>query len=263
MTSATPSASVGGQGDPVAIKKIAFLVAKPGLSDAAFRLHWRTIHGPLVAHSPGYGALRTRYVQNHVVGPGPIGSSFNFAGMAEFWLPGGAPNEEDFSATSIYRERIRVDEMNFIDLEQTVSLAAEEVVMKAGVGRVKLIASSSRTSGLRQEDFRRMFACEYRAAVLSDARLGDRLRGWRANHVIEDSFRLPGARAAAPLPVDCIEQFWFDSDIDMRDAFGCEAYQRQIQPIADRLFSNAKRVSFQADELVFFDAGRPVPDHRN
>jgi uncharacterized protein (TIGR02118 family) len=258
MTPARPGAKAGRQGDPATIKKIAFLVAKPGLSDGAFRLHWRTIHGPLVANSPGYGAWRTRYVQNHVLGPGSIGDSFNFSGMAEFWLPGDAPNEDDFSATSIYRDRIRVDEMNFIDLEQTVSMAAEEDVMKAGVGRAKLVALSSRASGLRQDDFRRMFASEYRAAVLSDPRLSDRLRGWRVNHVIEGSFRLPGARAAASLPVDCIEQFWFDSNIDMREEFASEAYHRRIRPIADRLFSSANRQSFQAEELVFFDAGRPV-----
>jgi uncharacterized protein (TIGR02118 family) len=258
MTLAAPGGRAGRQGGPAAIKKIAFLVAKPGLSDGAFRLHWRTIHGPLVAGSPGYGAWRTRYVQNHVLGPGPIGGSFNFSGMAEFWLPGDAPNEDDFSATSIYRDRIRVDEMNFVDLEQTVSMAAEEDVMKAGIGRAKLVALSSRASGLPQDDFRRMFASEYRAAVLSDPRLSDRLRGWR----VTTSSRVRSAFRERERRPDCNEQFWFDSDIDMRDEFAAEAYHRRIRPIAARLFSSANRRSFQAEELVFFDAGRPSPDRR-
>ncbi len=77
-------------GNPMSVqyKKVAFLARRPDLSDDAFGSYWRQIHGPLVASSPGYAAYRHRYVQNHVLAPGPVGDGFAFAGMAEFWLPG-------------------------------------------------------------------------------------------------------------------------------------------------------------------------------
>ena len=64
-------------------KKIAFLAPRNGMNDAVFRRYWREIHGP-------------------------IGQGFNFAGMAEFWLP--SDNADEFVSTQIYCDRIRVDE---------------------------------------------------------------------------------------------------------------------------------------------------------
>ena len=91
------------------LKKIAFLVPRPGLSRDAFLRHWQFTHGPLVAGSPDYGKWRLRYAQNHVRGPGPVGRQFDFAGMAEFVLPGTSHNEDAFAQTSTYREHIAPD----------------------------------------------------------------------------------------------------------------------------------------------------------
>jgi uncharacterized protein (TIGR02118 family) len=46
---------------PDAVKNVAFLTRKPGLSVEEFQRHWREVHGPIAAALPG---LR-RYVQNH------------------------------------------------------------------------------------------------------------------------------------------------------------------------------------------------------
>ena len=70
------------------LKKLAFLAPKPGTTDQAFVQHWREVHGPIVALTPGYAHWRWRYVQNHVRGPGPVGTDFPYRGMAAFWLPG-------------------------------------------------------------------------------------------------------------------------------------------------------------------------------
>ena len=61
-------------------KKIAFLVPRAGMTTAAFQAYWAGTHGPTVAGSPGYGQWRLRYVQNHVLGAGPVGGPFGFAG---------------------------------------------------------------------------------------------------------------------------------------------------------------------------------------
>jgi len=232
------------------LKKIAFLVPKPGMTETAFRQYWRETHGPLVAGSPGYAAWRLRYAQNHVLGRGPVGEAFDFAGMAEFWLPGTAPNEDNFAATPIYRDRIRVDELNFIDMDRTISMTAREEVVKPGSGAVKLVVLSARAQGLVAEDFRSRYSQRARQA-LSAGGFGRHVAGWTASHVVEGTYRLPGGRAADALAVDCVEEFWFASPRDLDQAFASDVWRREIGPAMTALFGARK--SFAAEEIVFFD----------
>ena len=234
-------------------KKIAFLAPRPGLRDDAFRRYWREIHGPLVAGSPGYSAYRHRYVQNHVLAPGPIGDGFAFAGMAEFWLPG--DNEDEFALTSIYQDRIRPDEMKFINMDGTISMSAQERVLKPGGGAVKVVVLSARAAGLSTVSFRDRFASDFVQAALGEAEFSRRLLGWRVDHVVEGSFRLPGARPVSALPIDSIQSYWFNSDEDMHAAFAHLKSAERIRTVSDSIFSAASWRSFKADERVFFDEG--------
>lgn len=237
-------------------KKIAFLAPRPGMTDAAFRRYWREVHGPLVAASPGYQAYRHRYVQNHIVAAGPLGGAVAFAGMAEFWLP--RDNEDDFAATPIYRDRIRVDEMRFIDMDKTVSMSAVETIVKPGHGSVKLVVLSRRRSGLALADFHGAMSSSYRLAMLGAPGVGDRILGWTANRVVEGSFRLPGGRMTGALPIDCIEEMWFSSHDEASAVFASDGYLQAARPLAQQVFSAEGCQSFLAEELVFFDGGRPV-----
>ena len=240
----------------VQYKKVAFLAPRPAMRGDAFRSYWREIHGPLVAGSPGYAAYRHRYVQNHVLAPGPVGDAFAFAGMAEFWLPG--DNEDEFSSTSIYRDRIRPDEMEFIDMHGTVSMSAMEQVLKSGRGPVKIVVLSGRAVGANAEYFRDQFASAYVETALKVQGFGEHLRGWSVDYVVEGSFRLPGARPAAALQVDCIQNLWFDSDHEMKAAFAHLGVAQPVQAVCERIFSATSWRSFKAEELVFFDHGRAV-----
>ncbi len=237
-------------------KKIAFLAPRTGMADAAFRQYWREVHGPLVAASPGYEAYRHRYVQNHILAAGPLGGAVAFSGMAEFWLPG--DNEDEFATTAIYRNRIRIDEMRFIDMDNTVSMSAVESIFKPGRGPVKLVVLSVRRPGLALADFHNAVSSAYRLAMLSAPGVGDRILGWTANRVVEGSCRLPGGRMTGALPIDCIEEMWFSSYADAFAAFASDGYFQAVRPIAQQLFSAEGCQSFLAEELVFFDAGRPV-----
>ncbi len=237
-------------------KKIAFLAPRPGMADAAFRQYWRDVHGPLVAGSPGYQAYRHRYVQNHILAAGPIGAAPAFSGMAEFWLPG--DNEDEFATTAIYQDRIRVDELRFIDMDNTVSMSAMETIVKPGSGAVKLVVLSMRRPGLALADFHDAMRRAYRPAMLGAPGVGDRLLGWTANSVVEGSFRLPGGRKTGALPIDCLDEMWFGSYADAFAAFASDGYLQAVRAIAEKIFSAEGCQSFMAEELVFFDGGGPV-----
>lgn len=238
---------------PPQLKKIAFLTPRAGIPDREFRAYWRNTHGPVVAGSPGYAAWRLRYVQNHVLGPGPIGAPFGFAGMAEFWLPGTSPNEDAFAQTAIYRDRIRVDETNFIDMDRTVSMTATEQVLKAGPGAAKLVILSARAAAVAAGDQHRLYA-DFAAAVLACPAFRDRVTGWTASHVVAGSFRLPGARGADALAVDCVEELWFADTSALDAAFASADFARAVAPARAALFDPAATSSFKAEEIVFFDA---------
>lgn len=233
------------------LKKIAFLVPRPGMSDDDFLRHWQFVHGPLVAGSPGYARWRLRYVQNHVRGPGPVGRRFGFAGMAEFLLPGHSPNEDAFAQTSTYRDHIAPDERNFIDMERTVSMAAHEDTVLPGRAPAKVVVLSGRAKGVAADELHRRYRTEVVAKAMARPGFARRVRGWCVNHVIEGSFRLPGGRAVQELTVDLVEELWFASPDEAVAAF-------ESAPLACALLDGDSRQSFVAQEHVFFDEGQVV-----
>ncbi|MGN7712654.1 EthD domain-containing protein [Agrobacterium radiobacter] len=242
------------------IKKIAFVTQRPDLSREAFSHHWRYRHGPLLASIPGYRDWRVAYAQNHIIADGPVGTSFAFDGMAEFLLPGHASNEDGFAASGIYKSLIQPDELLFVDSERTVAMSAVETVLKKGSGPIKVVITSSRRYGLTKEVFERRFAEDYVRSISDETGLADLLRGWTINHVIEGSFKLPGARPAASVPVDCVEELWFASDADRDGYFSHPEWQSLVVPCASRLFGHQQ--SFLADELVMFDTSDEAqPSH--
>ena len=238
------------------LKKIAFLTPRPGLSQAAFEEYWRDSHGPLVSRSPGYATYRRRYVQNQVLDNGLIGRRLSFAGVAEFWLP--SDNEEDFSATSIYRDRIRVDEERFIDFSATVSLTASETILLPGHGDCKLWLLSRRNPQWETGAFAAFWTNTVAAQLLQDPRFGPLLRGWQLNLSEAGSSRLPGAVPAADLGWDTLQILWFASRDAMFLALASGALQQTWQPLADHAAPINEPVSFVTRERVFFDQGQAV-----
>lgn len=230
------------------LKKIAFLVRRPDLSHEQFTRHWREQHGPLVARSPGYERYRLGYAQNHVLGTTPIGRPFPWSGMAEFWLPGEAPNEEDFSSTPIYRDRIAVDERLFIDMAATVSMAATETQVVDGQGPAKVVIAAVGAAG-DPSSGGPAFADD---ALSRCADLGRPVAGWTVNDVLPGTSRLPGARPLADLGIGAIHEVWFASDADRAAAMGplSEAAAGRLDP--------ERTTSFLAEQIVFFWDGRPV-----
>jgi len=234
------------------LKKIAFLAPRSGLADDEFRRYWREVHGQVVAGSPGYARYRRRYVQNHVVQRGPFGERFAFGGIATFWLPDSESNEEEFSASEIYRLRIRPDEEKFIDMDRTLSMTATEQIIRPGNAAVKLMVLSRRAQSLDQAVFQESLRTRI-PRILTTGEFGRQLRGWTLNHLVEGSFRRPGARPSQAIPIDCVQELWFDTRATA-DAALAEVSAGPAALFGEDIYCYTALSSFFAEELVFFDA---------
>lgn len=232
----------------VTYKKIAFLVPRPNMSREDFLNYWRLRHGPLVANSPNYGNWRNRYVQNHVEGDGPVGKSFLFAGMAEFWLPGNSPNEDEFSKSETYRLHIALDEINFINMSETISMTAVEEIVLQGDAAIKLIILSKLQNKNESTDL----SLHYRSVLIEKnlirSNFSSYVRGWRVNYVVPGSFRSPGGKEVTGIEIDFVDEIWFDSIDEMALAFKSLNWG---SPFLDL----KTQQSFWVKEYVFFDQG--------
>jgi hypothetical protein len=232
----------------VTYKKIAFLVPRPNMSREDFLNYWRLRHGPLVANSPNYGNWRNRYVQNHVEGDGPVGKSFLFAGMAEFWLPGNSPNEDEFSKSETYRLHIALDEINFINMSETISMTAVEEIVLQGDAAIKLIILSKLQNKNESTDL----SLHYRSVLIEKnlirSNFSSYVRGWRVNYVVPGSFRSPGGKEVTGIEIDFVDEIWFDSIDEMALAFKSLSWG---SPFLDL----KTQQSFWVKEYVFFDQG--------
>ena len=240
------------------LKKIAFLAPRPGMSLPDFAAYWRGTHGPTVANAPDYAAYRSRYAQNHNCGPGPVGAPFPHPGAAIFHLPGDGSNEAAFSRSPTYRDHIRVDELNFIDMDRTLSMAATETQVRPGSGPAKLLIVGHRRDGLTRAAFEQRLTAAAAQALRDDPEFAARLRGWAQNHVVEGSFSLPGARPSTTAKIDCIEDVWFDQETNLVSLLSSPGFQTYVAPVWRDLYAPADLFSFRAEEIVFFDAGRPT-----
>jgi hypothetical protein len=233
------------------LKKIAFLVRRPDLTDAGFRVYWRETHGPVVAQSPGYERYRLGYRQNHVQGPTPIGTPFPWSGMAEFWLPGDSPNEDEYATTTIYRDRVAVDERHFIDMDRTISSTAHENRVLDGDGPAKLVIVAVPASDALEPH---LLAYDALDTVGGLHRL---VSGWTVNTILPGSFRLPGALDVPDLGIDAVHELWFP-DVAARAAAAA-----LLAPALAQRLDPARTSSFFAEEIVFFEDGHVVTPPRN
>lgn len=95
------------------IKRITLIYRKEGLSVEQFRQHWREVHGPLAARTPG---LR-RYIQHHVVDTRSPSNVLRPDGIAELWFDT-AEDERAFFASELGRLQ-REDGRTFVGFSTT------------------------------------------------------------------------------------------------------------------------------------------------
>ncbi|PXY18425.1 EthD domain-containing protein [Prauserella flavalba] len=138
---------------PSGRKLFALIVRRPGLSQAAFSAHWRTVHGPLALRIPG---LR-HYVQNHVQ-PWPFSPVEPpvLDGISEAWLDDAGPEDGTggLHADPAYLEGARRDEPTFMDVTRHDYLRVEETaVLTRSEGRVKTVLLARRRARTASRQF--------------------------------------------------------------------------------------------------------------
>jgi len=103
--------------DEVLPKRMTFWRRKTGMSHEDALAYWRHGHGPLAASAPGV----RRYVQSSI----DAGNTAGVDGFAQIWLESDTALGE-LVASPLFRERIKPDEANFIDVGRSFTLAVRE-----------------------------------------------------------------------------------------------------------------------------------------
>jgi uncharacterized protein (TIGR02118 family) len=229
------------------LKRFVLNRRKPDLSAEEFGRHWRESHGPLLTGLPEYRDFVSRYDQNHVLAPGPVGTPFGYDGLTEIWQRSEANVERRFSDTELYREIVLPDELKFADREQTVAFFADQLLEIGAQTRIKLIVLTARRAGLAAMEFHeRLTNLQEQLQQVPEFR--DMAKGYQHNCVRASSGRgLAGTAMRVP---DDISAFWFTS---LNEA---QAACRAVGPLLYRdpqTFATEMTQSFFAEAINFFD----------
>jgi uncharacterized protein (TIGR02118 family) len=103
------------------IKRLTLIYRREGMSVAEFRRHWREVHGPIAASTPG---LR-RYVQHHVVDSRSPSSLLRPDGIAELWFDSAADEKAFFEHELGIAQR--QDGKNFVGFSTTFIVEENEI----------------------------------------------------------------------------------------------------------------------------------------
>ena len=202
------------------IKKFSLIKPRAGLGRADFLDYWRTQHGPLVAGMPAFWRHYGRYVQNHVRLPKRPGQPLPpYAGVAEFWERELTQAPQRFHQEAIYRERVRPDELKFVDVTDAAIVHAKEHVMLDGPrAKVKFMSFLRRRPDITHEQFLTHWHDVHAPLVSGVHGFWKFVRRYVQNHCIEGSTRGYPDKDGADAEISGIVELWFDSMDDYKTA---------------------------------------------
>lgn len=196
---------------------------RPGMDEAAFRDHWRNVHGPLAAKLPGLGTYR----QNHIVErlyDMPDSPVQQIDGVSQLSFDSVAHMER--SDASEEYQACKLDIPKFQG-GITILVIEPDVLMPPGAGRhgAKLIWVSTLRPGQPADQVR----ARWLAANQNAGRDVPGLRGHFQNFVTDR-----GHPVAAGVPsgdasgAEAISEWWFDDMASARAASQSEAGRRGL-----------------------------------
>lgn len=196
-------------------KKFSLIKPRAGLGHAEFLDYWRAQHGPLVAGMPSFWRHYERYVQNHVRPPKrPDQPLPPYTGVAEFWERELTKAPLRFHQEAIYREKVRPDELKFVDVADAAIVHAKEHVMLDGPrAKVKFMSFLRRRPDITHKEFLTHWHDVHAPLVASVQGFWKYVRRYVQNHCIEG-----GTRGYAGGEIAGIVELWFDSMDDYKTA---------------------------------------------
>jgi uncharacterized protein (TIGR02118 family) len=219
------------------IKQFTLVDKKPGLSDEEFNYHWKYIHGPIFAKSPGL----KRYVQNHFVKI--PGVQYKGDGIVETWF-------DDMKSQQKLKEWIQSgqakelmdDAAKFLaTTKDTVWFADEHVIVSGGSYKIKQIGLVYKKPGMSRNDFNKYWK-DIHGPFASKKIAG--LKKYIQNHFIE----IPGVKYEG----DGIAEVWFD-DLEAFKRFDSDTQSNEAKELAEdaaRFIDITRKIGWIVEEHV-------------
>ncbi|MCZ0733837.1 EthD family reductase [Phreatobacter sp. AB_2022a] len=212
------------------IVRMGLLTARSDLPNAAFRRHWREVHGPLAARLPGLAG----YCQNHVVDRRQLAidharGAWALDGLSELWFADAAAMQAAIGSPA-YRP-VAEDSPHFV-ADTKVVVGTQTVVVPRPPDAGPLI---KRMSILRRRDDidAARFADEWGRVHAPLVAAFPNLAGYTQTLVTARE-SAPGVAAPyAALPIDGIVEMWFRSESDLTAAFRSPAAERSQRHALD------------------------------
>jgi uncharacterized protein (TIGR02118 family) len=197
------------------IVRMGLLKRRSGMSPAAFRNHWREIHGPIAARLPG---LR-RYHQNHIVDTAQRGIDYprgplTIDGISELGFDDQQAMERAIKSDAM--EALAADEANLIDDIHVITAEQHLVIpTPSAVPLLKRMSTLKRRQDVSPETFRHEW---FEVHSLLVKRL-PQVKGYTQNLVLDRRHGRSGPASREELPIDGIVELWFEDVSNLESAF--------------------------------------------
>ncbi len=213
------------------IARFGLLQKRPDHSTEAFADHWRDTHGPIAAVLP---SVRS-YQQNLIIDAEQRGITYQsgalrFDGFSQLLFDDIDAMRSAF--TPALSQTLMADELHFLGGIAGGIVTEPITVIPVAEGRplLKRMSTIKRRADISPEQFRHEWAVVHAAHL----RNMPGVLGYRQNHVIERSYRIPGQLATKTadydqLPIDGMVELWFQSVETLAAAFASPAGQAAMQ----------------------------------
>jgi uncharacterized protein (TIGR02118 family) len=197
------------------IVRMGLLKRRSGMSPAAFRNHWREVHGPIAARLPG---LR-RYHQNHIVDTEQRGIDYprgplTIDGISELWFDDKEAMERAIKSEAM--DALAADEANLLDNIHVITAEQHLVIpTPSAVPLLKRMSTLKRRQDVSPETFRHEW---FEVHSLLVKRL-PQVKGYTQNLVLDRSHGRSGAASREELPIDGMVELWFEDVSSLESAF--------------------------------------------
>jgi uncharacterized protein (TIGR02118 family) len=230
------------------VRKFCFLKRRRDIDRSAFSAHWRTPHAKLIGQLREFWTYTERYIQNHVRAPiAGFSPEPLWDGVVECWQRPQTNYEEGFTEDPVYLKVVRPDEPNFIEVDQSVKLFAEEKIIIDGPrSGVKLFALARRAPGLTLEQFHHYWSEVHGPNVRQNSDFMKYARRYVQHHVLPDTIRSESGHPG----YDGIVELWFDSIPDAVAAYSSATYLAALRADERAFVADPPSPRLVVDEVV-------------